>query len=957
MKAKKGIYRFAAIEEKWQKRWRKDNLYQAVDFGKRANKFYTLVEFPYPSGEGLHIGHTFTMTGADIYARKKRMEGKNILFPMGWDAFGLPTENYAVRTGTQPQIVTKKNTDNFRRQMKKMAFSFDWSREINTTDPAYYKWTQWIFIQLFKRGLAYKKAMSINWCPSCKIGLANEEVIKEKIKTKSGKAREIEKYVDVCERCGTPVERRQINQWIVKITKYADRLIDGLEKTDFIEKVKAAQINWIGRSQGAKVKFPIASHSEFISESILNQVQDDGKGVVQDDIEEIEVFTTRPDTLWGATFMVIAPEHPVVASLLSSKFKVQSSKLKKIENYVGRARRKSDLERADLAKEKTGVFTGLTAINPVNKKKIPIWVSDFVLASYGTGAIMAVPAHDERDYAFAKKYNLPIIPVIEPLRSWDFNQNAYTDMEKGKMINSGPLNGLRPNQAIKKAVEILEEKKIGKRAVSYHLRDWIFSRQHYWGEPIPMVYCEKCAEKGITWWDTKEGKKLQSSKALKLKSSKQQKRFENLNLENLDLIRNLKLEIRNSSSPAGELAGWFPVPEKDLPVELPRVEKYEPTDTGESPLANVSGWGEVRCPVCGGPARRETDTMPNWAGSDWYYLAYVLAHKLNSLKSKVQSPKSKNIFVINKNVLDYWLPVDIYIGGDEHNTLHLLYSRFIYQFLYDIGAVPKDYPEPYYKRISHGVILGADGQRMSKSRGNIINPDKKWEQWGVDALRMYLMFIGPFEGTMVWNENALKGVARFLDRFKNIVLWSAKFKESPPVTDKDFLVVLNKTIKKVGSDLDNFGFNTAIASLMKLVNYLYESNINPNNKLITNKKVPPAFILSKENLERLIKLIAPFAPYLAEELWCEVLGNKFSVHQQTWPTYNKYLLEEKMNTIVVQVNGRLRAKIDIERSIANDKDAVILRAKKNSKIKRYLVGKKIRKVFFVSGHLINFVVE
>jgi len=713
-----------------------------------------------------------------------------------------------------------------------MAFSFDWSREIDTTDPAYYKWTQWIFIQLFKRGLAYKKAMPINWCPSCKIGLANEEVIKKK-------------HVDVCERCGTPVERRQINQWIVKITKYADRLINGLKKTDFIEKVKAAQINWIGKSEGIIIDYPCVGTNKTIS-----------------------CYSTRPDTNFGATFVVIAPEHPRVAELTTKENE------KAIRVYIQQAKKKSELERTELEKEKTGVFTGSYALNRLTGRKMPIWIADFVVLTAGTGMVVGVPAHDERDHIFAQKYGLEIIPVVKPKnRDWDYDKKPFTDIDDAVIFNSDFLSGLPVLEAKEKIIDYLAKKKWGKRAVNYHLRDWIFSRQHYWGEPIPMIYCQKC--------------------------------------------------------------GWQPVKEEDLPIELPQIEKYEPTDTGESPLAKIKDWVDTKCPQCGGAARRETDTMPNWAGSDWYYLAYCFANKLGNSK-KIED--SQDIFSASKNILSYWLPVDVYIGGDEHNTLHLLYSRFIYQFLHDIGVVPKDYPEPYYKRVSHGVILGADGRRMSKSRGNIISPDKKWEQWGVDALRMYLMFMGPFEGTMAWNEDALKGVVRFLGKFQRFVKKSAK--NTPKGENKTAKVVINRLIKKVTEDIDSFQYNTAIAAMMKTV-----------NKLVKSQE------LKIEDLGVLVRLIAPFAPYLAEELWCEVLENKFSVHQQLWPTYDKRLLVSDMSTIVVQVNGRLRAKIDIESNIANDKDVVILTAKQNLRIKRYLAGKKIRKIVFVPGRLVNFVVK
>ncbi|MGI6278676.1 MAG: leucine--tRNA ligase [Patescibacteria group bacterium] len=872
---------FKRLEKVWGKCWQEENLYQAQNLDEKE-KEYILVEFPYPSGSGLHVGHAFTMTGADVYARKTRMAGKNVLFPMGWDAFGLPTENHAIATGKRPQEVTKKNTDNFRRQMKKMAFSFDWSREINTTDPDYYRWTQWIFIQLFKQGLAYKKAMPINWCPDCKIGLANEEVID-----------------GCCERCGAEVSRKKLNQWIVRITDYADRLIEGLKETDFVEKVKAAQINWIGKSEGARVKFPI-----------FNFQFSNSKGY-------IEVFTTRPDTLWGATFMVIAPEHPLVKEITNLKIQkpnkspISSIKKKEIKQYVEEARRKSELERTDLTKEKSGVFTGLYAINPANKKKIPIWVSDFVLEDYGTGAIMAVPAHDERDWQFAQKFDLPIIPVVETEEDWDPEKGAYTKVDQGKIINSDFINGLAPDKAIGKTIDWLEKEGIGQRANNYHLRDWIFSRQRYWGEPIPMIYCEKCAKKGRTWFDTEEAKEMKGK------------------------IGNWKLEIENSNSPAGELAGWFPVPEEELPIKLPQVDKYEPTETGKSPLDNLPVWKKTKCPYCGQEAIRETDTMPNWAGSDWYYLAYLVKDKIENWKLKIGN--SENVFSSSRDIFSYWLPVDLYIGGDEHNTLHLLYSRFIYQFLHDLGVVPEEYSEPYYRRVSHGVILGNDGQRMSKSRGNVINPDEKWKQYGVDVLRTYLMFMGPFEATMAWNENALKGVERFLIRFKSLIETQAGLDDKESYRGKQ---LVHRLIIKVSEDIDNFGYNTAIAAMMETLNSFLDEK--------------PA--LTKEDLGVLVKLLAPFAPYLTEELWCRVLKNKFSVHQQSWPISQKKYLKVKKNTIVVQINGRLRGKVDVESNISTDKDRVVSLVKKDQAVKKHLKDKKIKRVVFIPQKLVNFVV-
>jgi len=831
---------FKKIESKWQKSWEKKNLYRAVDSDKKREKKYVLVEFPYPSGSGLHIGHAFTMIGADVYARKKRMEGKNVLFPMGWDAFGLPTENYAIRTGIKPQLATEQNTANFRHQMKKMAFSFDWQREVNTTDPSYYKWTQWIFIQLFKHGLAYKKEIPINWCPSCKTGLANEEVIDGK-----------------CERCGAGVSRRNISQWVVKITDYADKLIEGLEKTDFIEKVKAAQINWIGKTQGITIDYPVVGTKKVIS-----------------------CYSTRPDTNFGATFVVIAPEHAMVMELTTKKNE------KAVREYIKQAKKKSELERTELEKKKTGVFTGSYALNRLTGKKMPIYVSDFVVLTAGTGIVVGVPAHDERDFRFAKKYDLEIIPVVRPNpptgggKKWDFDKRPFVDIDKAVVFNSKFLNCLPALEAKEKIINYLVKKGWGKRATNYHLRDWIFSRQHYWGEPIPMVYCEEC--------------------------------------------------------------GWQPVPEDQLPVKLPDVEKYQPTDTGESPLANIKDWVETRCPKCGGKARRETDTMPNWAGSDWYFLRYI-------------DPKNKKA-IADMEKMKYWLPVDIYIGGDEHNTLHLLYSRFIYQFLHDIGAVPKKHPEPYYKRLSHGVILGPDGFRMSKSRGNVINPDEIWEKHGVDALRMYMMFMGPFEGTIIWNENALRGIERFLEKFCSYIVGNVK--DTPgvglgsPGVEKGSKVTINKLIKKVSSDIDNCQFNTAIAAMMEFLN-------KQGMKHKHTRSGPKGFSgCGRDNsLEAkiLIKLLAPFAPYLAEELW-EKLGGKNSVHVSEWPEFDpKYLIEDEME-IIVQVNGKLRGTVKLDSKAAEFESEVVKKANSNPKVAKYLKGKQIVKTVFVPGKLINFVV-
>ncbi|RJR24108.1 leucine--tRNA ligase [Candidatus Microgenomates bacterium] len=810
---KKERYYPREIEPKWIEKWREASTYKASDFDKRQKK-YVLVEFPYPSGFGLHVGHAFAFTGGDVLARFFRMKGYNVLFPMGWDAFGLPTENYAIKEKRRPQEITRENTTRFKEQMQRMGLSFDWEREINTTDPDYYKWTQWIFIELFKKGLAYKAQMPINWCPSCKIGLANEEVINGK-----------------CERCGAEVTKKNLEQWIVKITDYADRLINGLEKTNFVEKVKAAQINWIGKKEGAHINFPVK-----------------GKDL------KIRVFTTRPDTLYGATFMVLAPELSSLSELTLPGQK------RAVEEYIDQAQKKTELERTELTKKKTGCFTGSFAINPINGKEIPIWVGDFVLSSYGTGAIMGVPAHDERDFDFAQKYGLPVIPVIEPPENdWDFSKSAYTETDRGTTVNSELWNGVTPTEAIKLAIKYLEEKSIGKKATTYHLRDWIFSRQHYWGEPIPMVFCEKC--------------------------------------------------------------GWQPVEEKDLPVRLPPVEEYEPTKTGESPLASIKDWTMTKCPSCRGKARRETDTMPNWAGSDWYFLRYI-------------DPKN-NQSLADQKKLKYWLPVDIYIGGDEHNTLHLLYSRFIYQFLWDIGVVPKEEPEPYYKRVSHGVILGLDGQRMSKSRGNVVNPDEIWEAFGADALRVYLMFIGPFDATMVWSQESLEGVYRFLKKVWNLFLNQVSEKE----TEAKLKRKLHQTIKKVGEDIGNFKYNTAVAAMMEFANSWQASgNLSRSDSLL------------------FLKTMAPFAPFLAEELWSR-LGEAFSIHATSWPEHDPKLIEEERVVIAVQINGKLRETLEIDFSLAKNKNEVEERAKKSEKVEKYLKDKELKKTIFVPGKLINFVVS
>ncbi|HBP51079.1 MAG: Leucine-tRNA ligase [Candidatus Shapirobacteria bacterium GW2011_GWE1_38_10] len=822
---------FKVVEAKWQKFWEEHpGLYRADDDSDKEKK-YILVEFPYPSGSGLHVGHAFSFTGSDIYARFKRMQGYDVMFPMGWDAFGLPTENYAIKSKRKPQEVTKENIEMFKGQMKRLAYSFDWEREVNTSDPNYYKWTQWIFIQLFKKGLAYKKEMPINWCPSCKTGLANEEVVNGK-----------------CERCGAEVERRTISQWVVKITEYADKLIEGLEKTEFIDKVKRAQINWIGKSEGAKIRFQI-------SDSQLK-------------IKELEVFTTRPDTLYGATFMVIAPEHELALEL--------SKRDEKIKNYLNESRKKSEMERAELNKEKNGVFSGLYAINPINNKEIPVWISDFVLSSYGTGAIMSVPAHDERDHAFAKKYKLSIIPVISK-ENWNFEEKACSEANSGVMINSPKWEGLKPEEAIKKAIGWLTENKIGEKSNSYHLRDWIFSRQHYWGEPIPMIYCQK--------------------------------------------------------------DGWQAVPEEDLPIQLPEIEVYEPTEDGKSPLSKIENFVRCKCPICEGEARRETDTMPNWAGSDWYYLAYCFAKKLkNGGQDNFNSDLDSNrvfvdIFSNSSKELKKWCPVDVYVGGDEHNTLHLLYSRFIYQFLSEIGVLPNELPEPYYKRISHGVILGPDNQRMSKSKGNVIVPETVIDIYGVDVLRMYLMFMGPFEGVMAWNEKTLMGVKRFLDRFSLLIDNQIKLGLDSSEKSK---VLINKTIQGISRDYESFGFNTAVAKLMEAVNRLD--------------------LMGKEELKVMVQLLSPMAPHTAEELW-QRLGGKGSVHQSSWPIHDKKYLNKDKISLPIAINGKVREVIELDTERVNDKEYLMSAIESSEKLMKWLEGKEIVKEILVPGKMLNLVIK
>lgn len=796
-------YNYKKIEKKWQKKWDKMDISKAEDNSEKE-KFYCLVEFPYPSGDGLHVGHVRSYTAQDIVVRKKRMQGFNVMYPMGWDAFGLPTENFAIKTGKQPAQVTKENVAVFKRQMQSLGISFDWDREINTTDPKYYKWTQWIFLQLLKKDLAYKHEMPINWCPSCKIGLANEEVIDGK-----------------CERCGAESIRKNMNQWMLKITAYADRLIEDLETVEYLDQIKTSQINWIGRSYGAQVKFQI-----------------------KNDKSQIEVFTTRPDTLFGATFMVLSPEHELVNKITTDEFETEVLK------YQSEAAKKSDLERTELQKEKTGVFTGAYAINPVNGQEVPIWIADYVLASYGTGAIMAVPAHDQRDWEFAKKYELEVIQVIDG-EGADITAEAYTDIEKGVMINSHQFNGQTVKECQENIIEWLEKEDLGQKQTQYHLRDWVFSRQHYWGEPIPVVHCDKC--------------------------------------------------------------GIVPLDEKDLPLELPKVKKYEPTDTGESPLADIEDWVNVDCPICGGPAKRETDTMPNWAGSSWYFLRYI--------------DPTNNEALADPEKLKYWMPVDLYNGGMEHTTLHLLYSRFWNKFLYDIGVVPTS--ESYQKRVSHGMILAPDGNKMSKSKGNVINPDEIVKDYGADVLRVYEMFMGPYDQAVAWDLNGVRGIKKFLDKVYNIEV------DESIEEDAETLRALHKTIKKVTEDIDKRHFNTAVSAMMIFVNHITSKGVN------------------RGVFREFVQSLAPFAPHLAEELW-EKLGEEGSVHLQVWPEYNPDLAKDDQIELPIQINGKVRDKLMVEAEIgeAELKEKVLA----SEKVQNYLKGQEPKKMIYIKGKLVSIVI-
>ncbi len=801
-------YNHREVETKWQKIWDDEKAFKTSDDYSKP-KYYALVEFPYPSGQGLHVGHPRPYTALDIVARKRRMQGYNVLYPMGWDAFGLPTENYAIKNHIHPKIVTKNNVERFKGQLHSLGYSFDWDREINTTDVGYYKWTQWIFLKLFNAGLAYKAEMPINWCTSCKVGLANEEVVN-----------------GVCERCGSEVVRKVKSQWMLKITDYADKLLEGLDSVDYVERVKVSQKNWIGKSTGAEVDF-----------------------VLKNKEDKLTVYTTRPDTLFGVTYMVMSPEHPFI-----DKYKADIKNWDDVVSYRELASRKSDFERTELAKDKTGVMLdGLTAVNPVNEEEIPIWISDYVLMSYGTGAIMAVPAHDERDWEFAKKFNMPIIEVVagSPV---DVKEAVFTDVATGTLVNSGFLNGLSVADAKEKIVEFLTERGIGHKKTNFKLRDWVFSRQRYWGEPIPIVKCEKC--------------------------------------------------------------GYTALPESELPLELPEVESYMPTDNGESPLAHITDWVKTVCPCCGGPAFRETDTMPQWAGSSWYFLRYT-----DPLNEKE---------LASKEALDYWMPVDWYNGGMEHTTLHLLYSRFWHRFLYDEKIVPC--PEPYLKRTSHGMILGSNGEKMSKSRGNVVNPDDIVRDYGADTLRTYEMFIGAFDLSAAWSEDGVKGCRRFLERvwkLQDILVEGDEY-------SKDLEVTMHQTIKKVSNDFENLKYNTAIAAMMSLINDFYRKNA-----------------VTKGEFKTLLTLLNPVAPHITEEIW-QAAGYEGYIYQTAWPEFDEDKTIEATIEIAVQINGKTRATLKISRDADIDKESAIAAGKEA--IADKLTGNIVKEIY-VPGRIVNIVIK
>ena len=846
-----GAYNFKEVEEKWQKKWYTEGTFNAKQDFKNKKKWYGLIEFPYPSGQGLHVGHPRSYTALDIIARKKRMEGYNVLYPIGFDAFGLPAENYAIKNHVHPKITTQNNIKHFREQLKSLGFSFDWSREINTTDPDYYKWTQWIFIKLFKEGLAYKATMPINFCTGCKVGLANEEVVN-----------------GVCERCGSPVVQKEKSQWMLRITKYAQRLIDDLDGIDYLDKIKAQQKNWIGRSEGAEVNFKVALTKDI-------KLNSDSKVVEVNSEDSLLIYTTRPDTIFGATYMVVAPEHELI-----KKYEDKIENINEVKEYKEKAALKSDFERAELNKDKTGVeIKGIRAINPLTNESIPIWISDYVLITYGTGAIMAVPAHDERDFEFAKKFKLPIKTVIIPKTDskkeilqneldGKFDNNfaetkklnkeitePFTDVENGIAINSEFLDGLNSKEAIEKAINYIEENKLGKRKVNYKLRDWVFSRQRYWGEPIPMVYCEDC--------------------------------------------------------------GWNPIPEEELPLKLPDIEDYEPGENGESPLAKQTEWIKTKCPCCGKDAKRETDTMPQWAGSSWYFLRYMDPHNDKEIASK--------------EALEYWSPIDWYNGGMEHTTLHLLYSRFWNKFLYDIGVVPNS--EPYQKRTSHGMILGSNGEKMSKSKGNVINPDDIVKEFGADTFRVYEMFMGPFDQTAAWSMESIRGCGKFLDRVWNMQEILVDGDEYSEKHEK----MMHKAIKKVTSDIEEMKFNTSVAEFMKMTNEFYKDKM-----------------INKAEYKTFLQLLNPFAPHITEELF-SILGEKSTINETPWPKYDETKTIDDEMEIPVQINGKLKAVVLVSKEATQEEIKKVV--DNNETIQNILNGKQVIKEIYVKGKIYNIVVK
>ena len=846
-----GAYNFKEVEEKWQKKWYTEGTFNAKQDFKNKKKWYGLIEFPYPSGQGLHVGHPRSYTALDIIARKKRMEGYNVLYPIGFDAFGLPAENYAIKNHVHPKITTQNNIKHFREQLKSLGFSFDWSREINTTDPDYYKWTQWIFIKLFKEGLAYKATMPINFCTGCKVGLANEEVVN-----------------GVCERCGSPVVQKEKSQWMLRITKYAQRLIDDLDGIDYLDKIKAQQKNWIGRSEGAEVNFKVALTKDI-------KLNSDSKVVEVNSEDSLLIYTTRPDTIFGATYMVVAPEHELI-----KKYEDKIENINEVKEYKEKAALKSDFERAELNKDKTGVeIKGIRAINPLTNESIPIWISDYVLITYGTGAIMAVPAHDDRDFEFAKKFKLPIKPVIMPKTDskeenlqneleTKFDNNfsetnkldkeitePFTDVENGIAINSEFLDGLNSKEAIEKAINYIETNKLGKRKVNYKLRDWVFSRQRYWGEPIPMVYCEDC--------------------------------------------------------------GWNPIPEEELPLKLPDIEDYEPGENGESPLAKQTEWIKTKCPCCGKDAKRETDTMPQWAGSSWYFLRYMDPHNDKEIASK--------------EALEYWSPIDWYNGGMEHTTLHLLYSRFWNKFLYDIGVVPNS--EPYQKRTSHGMILGSNGEKMSKSKGNVINPDDIVKEFGADTFRVYEMFMGPFDQTAAWSMESIRGCGKFLDRVWNMQEILVDGDEYSEKHEK----MMHKAIKKVTSDIEEMKFNTSVAEFMKMTNEFYKDKM-----------------INKAEYKTFLQLLNPFAPHITEELF-SILGEKSTINETPWPKYDETKTIDDEIEIPVQINGKLKAVVLVPKEATQEEIKKVV--DNNETIQNILNGKQVIKEIYVKGKIYNIVVK